>query len=236
MDELASYRTFSCFVDPVDPLRDECPDYPDKVKHPMDLSKVRHSLEADRYVSVSNWRLDMSLIWSNARTYNHPSSLIGLAAQHLEDIFKSLSELITDNEVNDWSNEMARCRSRLEALLAAVPPGLPRPLGPEPPVEPEKRRRRDDVRRRPKQKVAPADPVAQKKLDRPQVLSWAELSDLALQINDIEDENHISQVIDLIKRYEPDMDVETNAERDITDFSMRTLIALRELVTQWIGT
>lgn len=45
-------------------------DYPDLVKHPMDLSAVNRKLREEKYRTVEEVLDDLQLIWDNCKLYN----------------------------------------------------------------------------------------------------------------------------------------------------------------------
>ena len=49
-------------------------DYPDVVKHPMDLGTVIKRIESDAYSSREEIASDVRLVWSNCKTYNREGS------------------------------------------------------------------------------------------------------------------------------------------------------------------
>lgn len=56
-------------------------DYPDVIKHPMDLGTVEKKLAGGEYGSPTDFARDMRLIWKNCMTYNQDGSEYHLIAQ-----------------------------------------------------------------------------------------------------------------------------------------------------------
>jgi hypothetical protein len=121
MDQLSTFTTFSCFAVPVDPHRDNCPDYFKLIQKPMDFQTVRTNLESDSYPSISSWKADMNLVSTNALTFNPPNSLYHLAAQHLQHVFNSLTSTLSDNEISDWATAFHTARNRIQSFVQTVP-------------------------------------------------------------------------------------------------------------------
>jgi hypothetical protein len=63
-------------------------DYPEVIKHPMDLSTVESKLLSNTYKDVNAFMKDMRLIWDNCMTYNVPDSEVYLMADKLKKIFE----------------------------------------------------------------------------------------------------------------------------------------------------
>jgi bromodomain-containing factor 1 len=50
-------------------------DYPDVVKHPMDLSTINTKIKDKRYKTVESVLNDIQLIWDNCKLYNKRGSV-----------------------------------------------------------------------------------------------------------------------------------------------------------------
>ncbi|KXS17531.1 hypothetical protein M427DRAFT_54476 [Gonapodya prolifera JEL478] len=78
------------FLQPVDPIRLNIPDYFTFVKKPMDLGTVGKRLEGHEYKSVDEFKAEMDLIWRNCYLYNGRQSPVSMSAANLEAKFESL--------------------------------------------------------------------------------------------------------------------------------------------------
>ncbi|WFD29826.1 hypothetical protein MSPP1_000839 [Malassezia sp. CBS 17886] len=84
------------FVHPVDPVRDEAPDYFDVIKDPMDLSSVSNKLQSGQYRDRFQFKDDVELIFRNAKTYTpDPKTWIHYEASRSESVFRQLWNRIT---------------------------------------------------------------------------------------------------------------------------------------------
>ena len=106
MDELISREIAGLFVEPVDPVLDDCPDYFDVILHPMDLTTCKDNLEQDKYQTVHQWKADVDLIWDNAILFNGSDSIIGILAIELQDVFNEYTKFFTDSPADDWIAEL----------------------------------------------------------------------------------------------------------------------------------
>jgi hypothetical protein len=106
---------------PVDPKKDDCGDYFDVIKTPMDLSTVRDKLTKDQYQGIEEWKSDIQLIWKNARTYNGQESIIVLMGTELEGLFAQLCEIIPSDEWDLWTYKVQKRQTKLYQLLRANP-------------------------------------------------------------------------------------------------------------------
>ncbi|KAK0704224.1 Bromodomain-containing protein [Apiosordaria backusii] len=70
------------FLSPVN--RDEVPDYYRVIVNPMDLSTIEERLEHDSYANPAAFIADMTLMISNCRLYNDPSTVYAKCAVKLE--------------------------------------------------------------------------------------------------------------------------------------------------------
>lgn len=87
VNHLSKKTPATWFRNPVDPIRDNAPNYFDIIKHPMDLSTVRKNLDAGVYPTVQAFVQDMRLIFVNAYRYNGKDTLPGRDAVTLEKAF-----------------------------------------------------------------------------------------------------------------------------------------------------
>ncbi|KAJ1979473.1 hypothetical protein H4R34_002817 [Dimargaris verticillata] len=86
---LKRQRDAGPFLEPVDPVKLNIPDYPTIIKHPMDLGTVDKKLTADQYLDVEDFVSDVRLIFSNCYLYNGSESVIAKMAQNLERVFNN---------------------------------------------------------------------------------------------------------------------------------------------------
>ncbi|KAI8079591.1 Bromodomain-containing protein [Gilbertella persicaria] len=85
----AKYRAISYpFLQPVDPVALNIPDYPTIVKRPMDLSTMERKLTQQEYRTADEFESDMSLMFSNCYLYNPPSLPIYSMAKQFEKVFR----------------------------------------------------------------------------------------------------------------------------------------------------
>lgn len=76
------------FLQPVDPVKLNIPDYFDIIKNPMDLGTIKTQLASGNYETIDDFALDMRLVFKNAKTYNPAGSDVVVMAQTLEDLFE----------------------------------------------------------------------------------------------------------------------------------------------------
>ena len=78
------------FLLPVDPVLLGIPDYPNIIKNPMDLNTVGKKLSSNQYSSQLEFEEDISLIWTNAMTYNAPSSPVFKMTEEIKSYYESI--------------------------------------------------------------------------------------------------------------------------------------------------
>ena len=64
------------FLEPVDYIQYNIPDYLDVIKYPKDLGIIQFNLENNIYKKIQDFLNDMQLIWDNCYTYNPPMNYI----------------------------------------------------------------------------------------------------------------------------------------------------------------
>ncbi|KAG1446673.1 hypothetical protein G6F46_009442 [Rhizopus delemar] len=85
---LKKHRDAGPFLDPVDPIRLNIPDYFQVIKQPMDLSTVDQKLQKNQYKSVNAFVADVRLIFQNCMQYNGTDSTIAVLCRNLKAAFE----------------------------------------------------------------------------------------------------------------------------------------------------
>lgn len=80
-------RLVGPFRDPVDPIRDNVPDYFEKVTKPMDLTTMKIKMDRNEYKSHDDFFADMTQIFTNCKTYWKPTDNVFAACDKLEKTF-----------------------------------------------------------------------------------------------------------------------------------------------------
>lgn len=75
------------FLQPVDPIALNIPDYFTIIKNPMDLSTIENKLLNDEYKSSGEFKTDVLLMFNNCYLYNPPTLPIYSMAKEMEKIF-----------------------------------------------------------------------------------------------------------------------------------------------------
>lgn len=78
------------FLKPVDPVALGIPDYPEKIKEPMDISTIKRNLDAAAYKGPEDFHRDVCLMFDNCFTYNAPGSVVYDMGKDLQKIYESL--------------------------------------------------------------------------------------------------------------------------------------------------
>ena len=79
---------------PVDPRK--VPDYHSIIKEPMDLERVQKKLNEGAYKSKDDFRLDITKIFDNARTYNQEETSYYKYANQLQNYVKPMLERLKE--------------------------------------------------------------------------------------------------------------------------------------------
>ena len=76
------------FLEPVDYINYNIPDYPKIIKYPKDLGSIKNQLENNKYDTIQDFLNDVQLVWDNCHTYNPPMNQVSKAAEFCEKKFK----------------------------------------------------------------------------------------------------------------------------------------------------
>ncbi|KAH7057737.1 hypothetical protein BKA57DRAFT_385108, partial [Linnemannia elongata] len=77
------------FRAPVDPIAENIPNYPDVIKHPMDLKTMKAKLESGQYHTLQAFEADFRLMMSNCFLFNPVGSFVYTQGQEMEELFDS---------------------------------------------------------------------------------------------------------------------------------------------------
>ena len=105
------------FLEPVDYVKYNIPDYLDVIKYPKDLSLIQFGLENNNYKKIQDFLNDIQLIWDNCYTYNPPMNYISKSARICEKKFKKEFEKFfnVNIDVNDeYNHENIGINEKLE--------------------------------------------------------------------------------------------------------------------------
>lgn len=75
------------FLEPVDPVAMDCPNYFDVVKHPMDLSTIQNKLNNGDYETALDFEKDIRLVFTNCFTFNPEGTAVNMMGHRLESVF-----------------------------------------------------------------------------------------------------------------------------------------------------
>lgn len=232
------------FLQPVDPIRDECSDYFTIIKKPMDLGTVRKKLETDQYHTVEQWKEDVNLIWTNTVTYNGQKALISTLAKTLQGIFKSLTTYFSSDVESDWDGQYEFLKGQTLSLIKngskvlqtkqkksqnnnpVQKPAIPRSASVQPkPLSSSTTQNVSNITNTTESGKMPTNSSTN------YTMSQKEIIQLSKQIEKIEDINKQDQIIDLIKKLEPQYTNDSDEiEIDLYRFKPQTLFELRTLV------
>ena len=105
------------FLEPVDYIKYNIPDYPKIIKYPRDLGSVKIKLEKNGYETVQDFLSDIQLIWDNCHTYNPPLNQITKYAQFCEKKFKKEFEKVFKFSIDpseSYSHEFIGINEKIE--------------------------------------------------------------------------------------------------------------------------
>ncbi|KAF0488722.1 Bromodomain-containing protein [Gigaspora margarita] len=84
---LKHHSSAAPFLEPVDYVKYNIPDYPDIIKNPMDLGTVEQKLNDCAYESVNAFISDVRLVFSNCIIYNGAGHQFSAYAKELDNLF-----------------------------------------------------------------------------------------------------------------------------------------------------
>ncbi|KAL5614427.1 uncharacterized protein BROUX77_000264 [Berkeleyomyces rouxiae] len=83
------YAINAAFLEPVDPVALDIPNYFQVVKKPMDLSTIASKLQASEYQSPKQFISDFDLMFRNCYLFNSPGTPVNVQGKALEKLFRN---------------------------------------------------------------------------------------------------------------------------------------------------
>lgn len=117
MEKICSRPTAQFFFYPIDPIQDNCPDYFEIVKFPMDLSTIKKNLRNNKYKSVAEWKRDMELVWSNSLLYNSDDATLGIMTRDLQEYYMGLTKYLSDSYRSAWKYKLIDLQQEFNTYL-----------------------------------------------------------------------------------------------------------------------
>ncbi|KAM0677941.1 hypothetical protein BDAP_001421 [Binucleata daphniae] len=113
LNKISKYQNAYPFLEPVDPVALNIPDYFDKIKNPMDLSTIKNKLKNNNYTKPEEVKEDMSLMFSNCYLYNPKESQVHKMGLELEKQFNNLY-----NKMPTTINETVKKKRKSETKVS----------------------------------------------------------------------------------------------------------------------
>jgi len=83
------YDINAAFMQPVDPVALNIPDYHKVIKRPMDLQTMSNKLSSGEYQSLKEFEKDFDLIIKNCKTFNGEDHIVYAQALRLQDLYRA---------------------------------------------------------------------------------------------------------------------------------------------------
>jgi len=105
------------FLEPVNIVVLNIPDYFSVIKHPMDLQTLEINLLNKKYESINQFATDMRRIWTNCYTYNAPETDVSLMARKLDSLFEEKFKKFSDStDTSFYKNKVMEMEQQIENM------------------------------------------------------------------------------------------------------------------------
>jgi len=207
LTSVARHKFSYPFMAPVDPVALGIPDYLDVIKHPMDFETIRKKLFSGQYENVADFNADAQLVFSNACTYNHPSSDVYVMAESLREHFNKRMKPVEERERKHKMKESGEIQELRKSVNTAkeIVQQLDRKPAPKS-TSPTRR--------------APAEV---------QPMSKTEMRQLSNAVNSL-NPKHLTTIISIIQKSMPSLSGEGEIEIDLNTLDNATLRKLESFV------
>eukprot|EP00357_Protocruzia_adherens_P032738 CAMPEP_0115008142 /NCGR_PEP_ID=MMETSP0216-20121206/21706_1 /TAXON_ID=223996 /ORGANISM="Protocruzia adherens, Strain Boccale" /LENGTH=608 /DNA_ID=CAMNT_0002375433 /DNA_START=1216 /DNA_END=3042 /DNA_ORIENTATION=+ len=126
LQQLKKHRSAQPFLEPVDVIKLNCPDYPDVIKDPMDLGTVEKNLKTGVYTSIYQFCFDVNRVWKNSFLYNKAGTDIHRMTKEMNDYFEKLFKEFENQPAQD-ENELTQLQKQV-AKLQKILEGKKKPV------------------------------------------------------------------------------------------------------------
>ncbi|KAI0566476.1 Bromodomain containing protein [Gracilaria domingensis] len=114
--QISKHKFAYPFLAPVDPVREQCPDYLERVKRPMDYGTVRKNLDKGLYASLEDVARDIRQVKINCCQYNGDDHQFSQWAIELCNKFEAMAASAEETELNTMNKRLAKKRKASDAL------------------------------------------------------------------------------------------------------------------------
>ena len=119
LDKLIKHPLSVCYLKPVDPAKDQAPDYFKVISDPMDLGKISHKLDSHQYSSAEEFKYDVNLVWSNSMKYlKKKTILLYQVALHMKEKCDKSLQNIPRTRAEEWAMKMQNANKKLHNHLS----------------------------------------------------------------------------------------------------------------------
>ncbi|KAI8376142.1 Bromodomain-containing protein [Radiomyces spectabilis] len=129
---LMKHRRALAFLQPVDPVALNIPDYPTVIKNPMDLGTVDAKLKNNEYGSVGEFARDIQLMFNNCYLYNNVGDPVYVDGKKLEEVFVRCMKKVPKAHTSPKPTPEIPSNDIPSEPLAATMPENETPVEPEP--------------------------------------------------------------------------------------------------------
>ena len=127
INHLFKWKLAIFFKDPVDPEKDEFPDYFDIVKNPKDLETVKKTLLDGDYHNVDDFISDLHLVFDNAKLYFGKDSVMWYIAEEILQWLNKMEKFANFSAEQVWYHELTEIKEKIEKHISEMPPSFKYP-------------------------------------------------------------------------------------------------------------
>lgn len=121
ISNLKKSNASAAFRQPVDYMALKIPNYPDIVKHPMDLSTIDHRLKQNTYTSIAAFVGDFEQIVDNCVLFNGQDHGVTQQARKMQSSFRSQMKNLPKATVEEPTKETKKAAKKQEPTRQAPP-------------------------------------------------------------------------------------------------------------------
>lgn len=121
INHLFKWKLTVFFRRPIDPAKNDLPNYFQIVQKPMDLETVKKTLLNGNYKNIQSFISDLQLIFENAKKYHGKSTVMWFISEEILQWISKMEESMHLTPQQIWFNELAEIKKKIEDHVLNMP-------------------------------------------------------------------------------------------------------------------
>lgn len=121
INHLFKWKLTVFFRRPIDPAKNEFPNYFQIIQKPMDLETVKKTLLDGNYPNIDSFTADLQLIFENAKKYHGQNTIMWFIAEEILQWIEKMKEKLNLSSDEIWYNELVEIQKKIDVHVSKMP-------------------------------------------------------------------------------------------------------------------